>query len=339
MKTFRIALLLIMFLLNSCQDFFKDRDIYVQTFSSGINNVRDVFFINESIGYGVGLDGIIQKTINGGQTWASQESGTPLDLTTVFFLNEKLGFVTGAYTKCPEDDCYKSGSLLKTTDGGKNWINELKPNIALFYDLFFFDENNGIGIFLTMNSETVAATTNDGGNTWNYLDLKISNIFFANNHSIERIFVKNNICFLLGGFESIYKSSDLGKNWEMIYVPIDIKKAYFVSAELAFISDNMSTYKTINGGKNWKKLYEPDFSVNFFHFFDEFNGFDIQFKSEYLGGDFPQAVSSIIYVTSDGGTSWNSKEYPDVISGYKSFPTNRMGFCVNDQKTFQIRLK
>jgi photosystem II stability/assembly factor-like uncharacterized protein len=264
MKIFRVAFLVSLFVLNSCElfdDISADNfGIAVKTYSANIHNVRDVFFINKSVGYLVGENGMIKKTSDGGQTWDSQESETTLNLTNVFFVNENIGFATGAYSQCPEEDCYKSGMFLKTTNGGKNWEKELKPDIAFFYDLYFFDENNGIGILKIMGSEIYAATTENGGKTWNYLNLKMSKISFYSTRSIKKIFVNSNVCYILGE-DMIYKSADLFKNRETIHVPIEIKNACFINSEVGYISDNFSIYKTNNGGENWKKLPGPDVRI------------------------------------------------------------------------------
>ncbi len=355
MKTYKItlAILISLFAISSCElidDIFTNESgVDVQTYSCNITNVRDIFFINKSVGYAVGSGGMIKKTSDGGKTWNSQEPGTTLSLKTVFFINENVGYATGAFSpKCPGEDCNKSGLILKTTNGGKKWEKEFKPEIAFFYDLYFVDENNGIGILLTMEDERYAATTEDGGNTWNYLNLKIPNIIFSNNHSIEKIFVQDNVCYILGDERNIYKSTDLFKTWETIHVPVKIRNASFINSETGFIygftPEHLILYKTSNGGKNWNKIPQSNDPHGFSHFFDESNGFSIDYNSEYpsLGdftGGYPQAVSTIIDYTSDGGKTWQSEEHPEVISGYKSSPTNNTIFYVNDENTYVLKLK
>ncbi|MCY1722605.1 hypothetical protein OU798_19805 [Prolixibacteraceae bacterium Z1-6] len=360
MKTYKItlAILISLFALSSCElidDIFTDDSgIDVKTYSCDIPNVRDIFFINKSIGYAVGGEGMIKKTTDGGQTWDPQESGTTLSLTTVFFIDENIGYATGAYSpKCTGEDCNKSGLILRTTNGGKKWEKEFKPEIAFFYDLYFVDENNGIGILLPLdfNSDSrYAVTTEDAGKTWNYLNLEIQdNIGFSNNHSIERIFVKNNVCYIWGDERKIYKSTDLFKTWETIHTPIKIRNASFVNSETGFIygftPETLNLYKTINGGNSWSKISQSDEPVGFSHFFDESNGISIDYNSEVFTTEefplpsYPQAVSSIIYFTKDGGTTWQNEENPEVISGYKSSPTNDIIFYVNDENTYVLKLK
>jgi photosystem II stability/assembly factor-like uncharacterized protein len=190
-----------------------------------------------------------------------------------------------------------------------------------------------------MGSETYAATTENGGKTWNYLNLEMPKISFYS-HSIEKIFVNSNVCYILGD-DMIYKSTDLFKSWETVHVPIEIKNACFIGSEVGYISDNFSIYKTNNGGETWKKLPGTDVLIGFPHFFDEFNGFDIRYR--YNSDEYPwfgsPASSSIIYYTSDGGKTWHSKEFPVVISGYRSFPTNKIGYYLNGENIYVLELK
>ena len=81
---------------------------------SGTNNrLNSVFFVG-NIGYVVGDSGTILKTIDKGDSWISQISGTPEVLESVCFINEDTGYVAGG-----------GGIILKTIDGGINWISQI----------------------------------------------------------------------------------------------------------------------------------------------------------------------------------------------------------------------
>jgi len=67
-------------------------------------------FVGER-GWVVGRPGsVILHTWDGGKSWQAQNTGQPLPLHGVFFLNEKLGWVVG-----------ELGTILATQDGGKSW--------------------------------------------------------------------------------------------------------------------------------------------------------------------------------------------------------------------------
>ena len=74
-------------------------------------------FINADTAFAVGNSGSILKTINGGNTWVEQTSGTKEDLFDLYFRNADTGYVVGA-----------RGVILKTTNGGNAWVEQNSGN-------------------------------------------------------------------------------------------------------------------------------------------------------------------------------------------------------------------
>ncbi len=70
-------------------------------------DLNGIYFSTPSIGYAVGEDGMILKTVNGGVVWNTQVSTTAEDLNSVYFIRENLGFTAG-----------NSGVVQKTVNGG-----------------------------------------------------------------------------------------------------------------------------------------------------------------------------------------------------------------------------
>jgi photosystem II stability/assembly factor-like uncharacterized protein len=70
-------------------------------------DLNAVYFPNPLIGYAVGEDGMILKTIDGSTVWNTQVSNTTEDINTVFFIRETIGFTAG-----------NSGAAQKTVNGG-----------------------------------------------------------------------------------------------------------------------------------------------------------------------------------------------------------------------------
>ncbi len=82
--------------------------------NTGFNlKLNSVFFVNDSTGYVVGDSGLILKTSNYGLSWQQQNSPINTTLNKVFFVNDSVGFILSGQT------------LLKTTNGGIVWINEI----------------------------------------------------------------------------------------------------------------------------------------------------------------------------------------------------------------------
>src|SRR5450759_3462037 len=76
------------------------------------NITNDIHFIDASTGYIIGEEGTILKTIDGGLTWTSLNSGSSAALYGICFLDLNNGYVVGA-----------GGTILKTTDGGDTWTS------------------------------------------------------------------------------------------------------------------------------------------------------------------------------------------------------------------------
>ncbi len=110
-----------------------------ETWSQSEWNVplNDVFFTDELNGWIVGGDmdndeTIILYTTDGGQTWATQESGTDNGLNEVWFTNAETGWIAG-----------NNGCILYTSNGGENWEASPCPVDEDLYDVFFLDEQTG----------------------------------------------------------------------------------------------------------------------------------------------------------------------------------------------------
>ena len=90
-----------------------------------------IYFLNEDIGFTIGLN--IYKTTDGGNSWTVKYSppyGSPL--YGINFSDDVTGWAYGG-----------SGKLLKTSNGGENWI-QISTNInnAILCS-FFLDNNTG----------------------------------------------------------------------------------------------------------------------------------------------------------------------------------------------------
>jgi photosystem II stability/assembly factor-like uncharacterized protein len=93
------------------------------------NYLNDVHFINENIGYAVGNNGTIIKTIDGGENWCTQQSEITTQLNSIFFIDNSNGWVVGGNKWFQETD---SSVILNTTDGGLTWISQsFNTNIPL----------------------------------------------------------------------------------------------------------------------------------------------------------------------------------------------------------------
>lgn len=100
----------------------------------------DIFFLNPQKGWVIGMSASsdiatpqspLYCTRNGGITWASQSFIESYWITSIVFINERLGWIAGL------------DKIFCTTNGGKTWFvqNEIKDEV--FARVCFVDELNG----------------------------------------------------------------------------------------------------------------------------------------------------------------------------------------------------
>ena len=78
-----------------------------------LNYLESVKFINTTIGFSVGGEGTILKTIDGGTNWIAQTSGITNTLHDVCFPDINNGTAVG-----------DSGIILRTTNAGISWSQQ-----------------------------------------------------------------------------------------------------------------------------------------------------------------------------------------------------------------------
>ena len=89
-------------------------------------------FTDANTGTAVGDNGTIVRTIDGGNNWIIQSSGTTNALLGVSFADADHGTAVGA-----------SGTIVKTTDGGNNWVSQTSGTTNALEAVSFTDVNTG----------------------------------------------------------------------------------------------------------------------------------------------------------------------------------------------------
>lgn len=75
----------------------------------------------------------ILKTIDGGNTWVAQNTGTSnISINSIYFVNKNIGYAVG-----------KGGLILKTINGGNSWKIQYSGTTNDLYDMHFPDANTG----------------------------------------------------------------------------------------------------------------------------------------------------------------------------------------------------
>ena len=86
------------------------------------------------------------------QSWElAHQADTKINLRDVFFLTVNQGWVVG-----------DSGTILTTSNGGANWLQQVSGTVNQLYGVTFVSSTQG---WVVGNGGTILAT-NDGGLTW-----------------------------------------------------------------------------------------------------------------------------------------------------------------------------
>lgn len=194
------------------------------------------------------------------------------------FIDASTGWAVGAF-----------GTIMKTTDSGKTWENQVSGTTATLNSVSFVDKNNG----WAGGSNTIL-NTKDGGKTWSILTstspVAINSVYFLNSST----------GFIAGG-KIIQKTTDGGKSFTNVTLPASslyysILKMQFISSSTGWaVGTKGAILKTTDGGNTWVDQFVGDKRINTVFFTDSLNG--------SCFGD-----SGLWLWTIDGGKNWNQAD-------------------------------
>jgi photosystem II stability/assembly factor-like uncharacterized protein len=292
---------------------------------------------------------------------------------SVFFVNEKYGFLTGS-----------NGGIYRTNDGAKTWTSLNSTTNLPIHDIYFLDNNNG---FAVGGENSCGGTgcippggfilrTVDGGQNWTQIFTP------SNKYEITSITFTSKLVGFCVGVNVIYKTTDGGLSWtenKINYTGGNMMKIEFSDSQNGFVACLFDIIlKTTNGGNSWevtspnknegyyslstfngasyvsgqgKMLKSTDNGVNWIelpnspsdivaiHFTDKNVGYAFG-RGNYSGGDFGYSYGSM-YCTNNGGSSWNGngdfKEVGSIES--VSFPTANIGYAISGNEIIKISIK
>ncbi len=215
--------------------------------------------------------------------WIQQISGTTQGLYTVQFLNQNLGWTAG-----------KDGTILKTTDGGENWISQSITSDDNIRSIFFTDSLNGwIAMYewTPFRHGSVYHST-DGGNTW-YIQL--STYDFA---LLSLFFIDNSRGWVVGTNGIAYKTTNGGNTWQEMYINTYDGWLYsvrFINSNYGWAAGDISGHiaKTTNGGSSWFMQNLPTYNYLI----------DVYFIDQNFGWGVGQ--TGTIVKTTNSGSNWS----------------------------------
>ena len=221
--------------------------------------------------------------------WILQSSFTSNNLYDIEFYNRYTGWAVG-----------DGGTILKTTNGGTNWLNIPNPAIGKPLSSIHIVDSNlcyVVGWF-----ETIIKTTN-GGDNW----IVIRNGAFGFGSSYDAVFfIDENTGWIAGTGQKILRTNNGGDSIITEYLFAgNLHDMYFKDALTGIVTGSgTDMFKTTNGGLNWFNIVMPiGFRIPDFY--------KISFVKNQIG--WVAGSDRRIFKTIDFGDSWT---YIDSIDAY-----------------------
>lgn len=283
MKAIKYSILLTIWALTLSPLFLYSQWIWQNPLPQG-NSVLNLNFLNENIGFVVGNNGTILKTIDGGDTWIHQESGTYLNLTSIHMSSNNIGFAVGG-------NIFSEDSLsiiLKTTNGGNNWSIVYQDSLGAYSSVCCASNDS---VFVAGKNGIILRSV-DGGNNWTSLTTGIT----TNIYQIE--FPSTFTGYAIADDCEIIKTSNGGLSWEQLNInttpPANLESMSFPTEHIGYILvyDYGSGFvlKTIDGGGSWFNVLPHTVTP-----------YSIDFCSPDIGY---VAAAGRDKITLDGGQTW-----------------------------------
>lgn len=272
---------------------------------------RDLFsvsFPTENDGWVCGRRGIVAQSVDGGETWSRQDSGTAYTLAGITFIDERVGWAVG-----------DAGTILHTTDGGSTWIAQKSPVKHYLTDVHFVDDRQG---WITTARSSILSTK-DGGENWEVQftetdeDLTLRTITFYD--------AKNG--WAGGEYGYIYRTTDGGATWDKQagFVRISWETELLETGNFIFdmkalapqtcwaVGQGKYAAKTTDGGKTWQEVKLDMIPEDHLLAVATNNAGDV-----FIGGN------GFIVASSDGGKTFkNTVADPTIIYGWIGDITQR----------------
>jgi signal transduction histidine kinase/ligand-binding sensor domain-containing protein/DNA-binding response OmpR family regulator len=236
-------------------------------------NILGVDFINKMLGWSIIQTGDSYKILNsknGGHDWNVQiEFIDEFGMRSIYALNDSTVYVAGTimHTYGP------SGKILKTTNGGLNWI-EITPKDKErdYITIQFLDSKNGFVTAKTQDGWFVLRTL-DGGRTWQ----EKSMLGF---YRIDKLqFTDKTTCYFIGNNHLLCKTSDGFNSWKIIAEGI-VSYSVFDNAIIYAIRDG-DIIKSSDGGKTWEKKFTSEKDMMSLKFLNKSTGWALNKPVEF----------------------------------------------------------
>lgn len=227
------------------------------------------------------------------QGWQWIDTGFPVHIFDMSFPpgQSNVGFAVGSTLIFNGD-----GIVLKTTDGGSNWMKISVDTLPGLKAVYFTSLNVGYA----GGYQNFLMKTTDGGASWQSIMID-SKLWYFNNIK----FYDDNNGVVISYPKSVYRTSDGGISWDSTY---GVKRSvedicYADDTNLFIVGGDQKIYKSTSGGFLWTEVYSGTLLQQFY---------GVDFLDENYGlvcGD-----SGKVLVTTDSGTNWTFNTVNNIVS-------------------------
>ncbi|HMS33761.1 MAG TPA: YCF48-related protein [Ignavibacteria bacterium] len=173
--------------------------------------------------------------------WIAQNSGTNENLYDIEFINDKTGWAVG-----------DAGVVIKTTNGGTNWINVPNPSSQLSPNLWTVVPIDSSVIYVTSGQDFAMKTIN-GGMNWDV----IHHCPNCNSSFIGAYFLNKDTGWFLGAYK-VFRTYDGGQTLDSFFTTwFDIYEIYFQDINTGIFTGDGRVFKSTDGGMNWFNTNVP----------------------------------------------------------------------------------
>jgi serine/threonine protein kinase len=240
--------------------------------------------------------GYLEKT-----DWQLNILNIEKNLNAVYFLDNLNGIIASS-----------GGTIFKTTDGGKNWIQTQSGTGSDLYEIY----SNNSKLFCCGDYGTLLR--------FDFTNKSWERITPDTNESLFSIkFINENIGFISGSKGLILKTEDGGITWNKIKLNSNenLFRIDFADNQTGFaVGWDGTVLKTVNQGSDWKKI-----NIGYKSYLK-----DILFVNQFLG--FIVGGEGLVLRTEDGGSHWRKIDLGTNSGLYKIFfENNNIGFILSNR--------
>lgn len=246
-------------------------------------SINGVSFVSPTFAFSggnYGFNGVLRKSLDGGQNWSQFATTSSEPVNDVYFFSSTTGIVLTA-----------SGYVYRTTDGGANFTAVL-PNQGSAGSLKKIAFANATTGFIAGGNFASIYKTTDAGVSWT---TQVPASFSIEWRSVHAPTTSN--AWVVGQNGIINATSDGGANWTEQFSGVNsmLQDVYFQNATTGFIVGNSGVIlRTTDGGANWSSLSSGT-TV-------QLNAIDFVSATEgWIVGN-----SGTVLHTTNGGTTWTS---------------------------------